>query len=250
MCAGVRSIGEELTLKQSQIRRRVFVPFAVGLGILLTAVAAGFYYYHSKHLRDLVSTRSKMVDTVFRDELNDDAHTMRGAIGFVEKDSHLREAYLAGDRERLLNAALPIFEELRSSSQITHFYFLDLQRVCFLRVHNPTRHGDVIKRFTMAQAALCARDVVRKEIYETDAFRKRGLIHLCGNSHLDLVYLWTHAEFVRKIGRTHATALRLMEQYPHYKFSQSHPLREFSRHGAFENLHRGGVFGEHVSEGA
>ncbi|CAA6679325.1 MULTISPECIES: glycoside hydrolase family 38 C-terminal domain-containing protein [unclassified Lentimonas] len=69
-----------------------------------------------------------------------------------------------------------------------------------------------------------AREVLRKEIYETDLFKKEGLVHLCGNSHLDVVFLWTHAEFVRKLGRTHATTLRLMEQYPDYKFSQSQAL--------------------------
>lgn len=69
-----------------------------------------------------------------------------------------------------------------------------------------------------------AREVLRREIYESDLFKKDGLLHLCGNSHLDVVFLWTHAEFVRKLARTHASTLRLMEQYPEYTFSQSQPL--------------------------
>ena len=71
--------------------------------------------------------------------------------------------------------------------------------------------------------ALEAQRIVRERIYDCDRFRKDGLLHLCGNSHLDLVYLWTHAEYDRKLGRTHATALRMMEQYPEYIFSQSQP---------------------------
>ena len=59
-----------------------------------------------------------------------------------------------------------------------------------------------------------ARAVLREKIYHTDRFKQEGLLHLCGNSHLDVVFLWTHAEFVRKLGRTHASTLRLMEQYP------------------------------------
>jgi alpha-mannosidase len=69
-----------------------------------------------------------------------------------------------------------------------------------------------------------ARQMLRREIYQSDRFRKPGLLHLCGNSHLDIVFLWTHAEFVRKLGRTHATALRLLEEYPEFIFSQSQPL--------------------------
>ncbi len=72
--------------------------------------------------------------------------------------------------------------------------------------------------------AVQAREILRREVYESDRFKQSGLLHLAGNSHLDVVFLWTHAEFVRKLGRTHATTLRLMEQYPDYTFSQSQPL--------------------------
>ncbi|HNR67931.1 MAG TPA: glycoside hydrolase family 38 C-terminal domain-containing protein [bacterium] len=69
-----------------------------------------------------------------------------------------------------------------------------------------------------------AREILRREIYQSDHLQIPGLLHLCGNSHLDVVFLWTHAEFIRKIGRTHASTLRLMEQYPDYTFSQSQAL--------------------------
>jgi len=77
---------------------------------------------------------------------------------------------------------------------------------------------------TVKAAALEAQKIVRREIYDTTVFRNSGLLHLCGHSHLDLVYLWPYSEFLRKIGRTHSTSLRLMEEFPDYKFSQSQPL--------------------------
>ncbi|MGJ3238027.1 MAG: alpha-mannosidase [Anaerolineae bacterium] len=61
----------------------------------------------------------------------------------------------------------------------------------------------------------------RRKVYETDRFKTSGLLHMVGHSHLDIVYQWTHREYIRKVGRTHATMLRLMEQYPDFKFSQS-----------------------------
>lgn len=78
-------------------------------------------------------------------------------------------------------------------------------------------------RQRIRKIALTAQDMVKKLVYESTSYRRNGLLHLCGNSHLDLVYLWTHAEYDRKIGRTHATALRMMEEYPEYIFSQSQP---------------------------
>jgi alpha-mannosidase len=74
------------------------------------------------------------------------------------------------------------------------------------------------------EGARRARAILRERIYDSELFRKPGLVHLCGNSHLDVVFLWTHAEFIRKLGRTHATQLRLLERYPEYRFSQSQAL--------------------------
>lgn len=44
-----------------------------------------------------------------------------------------------------------------------------------------------------------------------------------GNAHLDLAWLWPMAETHRKTERTFAAQLRLIEEYPEYKFIQSQP---------------------------
>lgn len=44
-----------------------------------------------------------------------------------------------------------------------------------------------------------------------------------GHAHLDLAWLWPIRETRRKGGRTFATALKLMEEYPDYKFGASQP---------------------------
>ncbi len=62
---------------------------------------------------------------------------------------------------------------------------------------------------------------LQETVYESKCFKIPGLIHLVGHSHLDLVFMWTYREYIRKVGRTHATMLRLMEQYPEFRFCQS-----------------------------
>ncbi|MBR2823401.1 MAG: alpha-mannosidase [Clostridia bacterium] len=44
-----------------------------------------------------------------------------------------------------------------------------------------------------------------------------------GNAHLDMAWLWPMAETHRKTSRTFAAQLRLMEEYPEYKYLQSQP---------------------------
>ncbi len=44
-----------------------------------------------------------------------------------------------------------------------------------------------------------------------------------GHAHIDVAWLWTLAQTRRKAARTFSTVLRLMEQYPDFRFSQSQP---------------------------
>lgn len=44
-----------------------------------------------------------------------------------------------------------------------------------------------------------------------------------GNAHIDLAWLWPFAETYRKTARTFAAQLRLLDEYPDYRFIQSQP---------------------------
>ncbi len=68
---------------------------------------------------------------------------------------------------------------------------------------------------------LAAQKVLKDRVYNNPNYKTEGTLALVGNSHLDIVFMWAYKEYVRKLGRTHATMLRLMEQYPDFIFSQS-----------------------------
>jgi len=44
-----------------------------------------------------------------------------------------------------------------------------------------------------------------------------------GHAHIDVAWLWTLSQTRRKVARTFSRALRLMEQYPEFTFTQSQP---------------------------
>ncbi|OGS23337.1 MAG: hypothetical protein A2252_09440 [Elusimicrobia bacterium RIFOXYA2_FULL_39_19] len=51
-----------------------------------------------------------------------------------------------------------------------------------------------------------------------------------GHAHIDVAWLWPLRETVRKVSRTFSTALKLMEEYPEYKFGASQPqLYEYAK---------------------
>ena len=68
-----------------------------------------------------------------------------------------------------------------------------------------------------------ARELLAPELARRngDSAPRAGLI---GHSHMDTAWLWTIDETKRKCARTYSNVLRLMEQYPEYRFIQSSAL--------------------------
>lgn len=67
-----------------------------------------------------------------------------------------------------------------------------------------------------------AREALRP-VMEAKNGSSAPVFYAIGNAHLDLAWLWPMAETYRKTARTFAAQLRLIEEYPEYKFIQSQP---------------------------
>ncbi|MBN2829479.1 MAG: alpha-mannosidase, partial [Candidatus Cloacimonetes bacterium] len=64
---------------------------------------------------------------------------------------------------------------------------------------------------------------ITKELLSKPANASELTVYSIGHAHLDLAWLWPVRETRRKGGRTFATALRMMEEFPEYKFGASQP---------------------------
>lgn len=67
-----------------------------------------------------------------------------------------------------------------------------------------------------------AREALRPALEATNG-STMPQFYAIGHAHLDLAWLWPMAETYRKTERTFAAQLRLLEEYPEYKFIQSQP---------------------------
>ncbi len=80
------------------------------------------------------------------------------------------------------------------------------------------------------------------------------VFYAVGNAHLDLAWLWPMAETHRKTCRTFAQQLRLIAQYPEYKYLQSQPAayemcREYYPE-LFDRIVKAAKTGQWIAEGA
>lgn len=68
-----------------------------------------------------------------------------------------------------------------------------------------------------------ADELLVKEFYTT-VNKEAPVVSAIGHTHIDIAWLWTVEQTREKVLRSFATVLRLMEQYPDYKFMSSQPI--------------------------
>ncbi|MCK4999469.1 MAG: PAS domain S-box protein, partial [Anaerohalosphaera sp.] len=141
-----------MDVKKVNVNTRIFLPIVLVITSLLIALVVTVRQFHHNSIHNKHIQSLKETTRLFQTEIDEDTELMNGILDFLKQDKTLQNIWLANDRQSLLDYAAPIFEDMSSKYRITHFYFHNLNQTCFLRVHNPPGYGDLIDRYTMAEA--------------------------------------------------------------------------------------------------
>ncbi|MEO1550239.1 MAG: glycoside hydrolase family 38 C-terminal domain-containing protein [Pseudomonadota bacterium] len=114
----------------------------------------------------------------------------------------------------LANAALGTARELMDRRSEQHNILTALDRA-FVTLDTRDPLGDAF--YDSVPAAL---EQLRADLAQAGAPQDVTL-HAVGHAHMDVAYLWPVAQTRRKVARTSSNALRLMEEYPSFRFSNS-----------------------------
>jgi alpha-mannosidase len=68
-----------------------------------------------------------------------------------------------------------------------------------------------------------AEEYINKALYQDMAGYAEVIATCIGHTHIDVAWWWTVEQTREKVGRSFATVLKLMEEYPEYKFISSQP---------------------------
>ena len=160
-------------MPEVNIRARVLIPiYGVLITFLLITVAGVFWSYQrqiEKHIQEPIAD----LDTLFNTELDNDAKLLVGLITFIEDDFCVQNAWLSDNRNTLLSCTQSLFDEIKNKFQVTHFYFHTPDHNNFLRVHNPSKYGDHIGRFTLNKASLTQKMAYGIELSPNGTFTLR-----------------------------------------------------------------------------
>lgn len=116
--------------------------------------------------------------------------------------------------------------------RVVHETALEFPENSQLRAHFQDLADQGIKRLDLSQvnnweafqrSLRAAQRWFRARVRDLRGSRDMGTMLLAGHSHIDTAWLWPLRETRRKLGRTFSTALKYMEEYPEFTFSQSQP---------------------------
>ena len=75
-----------------------------------------------------------------------------------------------------------------------------------------------------ADSVLAARELLERRLYSGMGGFSDVVATCIGHTHIDVAWWWTVAQTREKVVRSFATVLKLMEEYPNYKFMSSQPV--------------------------
>jgi len=155
------------------LKRWIIAPTA--MAVLAGGVLFGIYQYRiggdeaSKKMRALTEQARLGWDR----HLSTQVQILKAQISHVAHDEALLAAWQKRDLANLAGLAQATFAELKRDNKVTHFYFIEPDRTCFLRVHQPARRGDRIARNTLLIAEQTGEDAWGAELGPLGTFTLR-----------------------------------------------------------------------------
>ncbi len=139
---------------KERIRLHLLTPLALIIVLVLGAFNLGLYSLQQYHLQEALEHEVAEFSHLFDYMLGEESRFLTAEIRNIIGNNDIRAAWLKRDKATLQAVASPLFKEMKGHCKVTHFYFIDPQQVCYLRVHSPDRAGDRIARYTMEKAVM------------------------------------------------------------------------------------------------
>ena len=126
----------------------------LAIEVLLTVVFAVILVVSFRHGLATDALRSvEKSQGVYDLILKSDTKVLSAALdGFLANNAAQQIYAEHADRQKLLSAVRDLYAANRARYGITHFYFIDRDGTCYLRVHKPEQFGDLVTRETFQRA--------------------------------------------------------------------------------------------------
>lgn len=143
----------EETARRPPVRGHMLARLAGLVGFVVVAFVATAWIIERRTRDDDFSATVRSVETLLDQKIATATGLMRATVAALGTSDEIAHAFLSRDRSGLQARSEALFETLHRDHRVTHLYFTGLDRVNFLRMHEPESFGDEIDRYTIRTAA-------------------------------------------------------------------------------------------------
>ncbi len=159
--------------EKNPVMRRLLPMIGLVVVLLIAGTQVLLWLQQHHQMAEKATYSSEEMSLAYDRALDQQANGMAMVLRAIASDESMRRALMEGDREDLLRYGLPMYQEQHDTFGVTHFYFLDRNRVCLLRLHSPEKFGDTIDRFTAREAERTGRTASGLELGPLGTFTLR-----------------------------------------------------------------------------
>ncbi len=177
MPAGVFSAAAGVTSHDDGPPKPVVQRLLPSLVIIVVVLMAGsgalLWHKHQKRLGETIASNASAVSRQLQMGLDQQAKGLAAAGHVIAADRTVQKALREGDVEPVLAQWRAVFETLKRQNNLTHFYFLDKNRVCLFRLHNPQKLGDLNQNLVVIEAERTGKTAAGIELGKYGTFALR-----------------------------------------------------------------------------
>lgn len=128
---------------------RIILASEILLTVVFVAIAV-FAFQKNLQLSSLETVAN--IHGVYDSVMKDDTKMLSATLDIFTKNDTFKQLYQKRDRVKLYAAGKDLFAGNRERYGMTHFYYINNDGTCFLRMHQPQLADDVIDRVTYQNA--------------------------------------------------------------------------------------------------
>ncbi len=132
-----------------KIKRKILIPLTGIIIVMLTIMIVGISKLKEREIEINIINKEIKLEQAYKKIIETNRDEIKTIFNFILNNKQIKNAFLEKNREALFDLSKPIFDSLKKNNKITHFYFTDINRINFLRVHKKEKYGDLINRQTM-----------------------------------------------------------------------------------------------------
>ncbi|GAB4285290.1 MAG: hypothetical protein Kow0029_32090 [Candidatus Rifleibacteriota bacterium] len=160
-------------IHEISIKSKILWPAAALLVLFIGLIVYIKNDFSQHQLKQKAQDLATKIDQIWKQNLEKEAQLLKVQLDVQSADEKLKELFLNKDQKELYDYISPRYQTIHNNYGITHFYFIDANLNCFLRVHAPEIFGDSIQRQTLIKSEKTKNDNWGLEIGPLGTFTLR-----------------------------------------------------------------------------